>query len=66
MLSGSTIDEVDTVLCRGSVVTKEGGTEQDIKNHISKTVIIHSAILYLYGDLSSYPPELTYACWRQM
>jgi hypothetical protein len=47
MLSGSTIGEVDTFMCLGSVVTKGGGTEQDIKNDISKTLIIHSAIFYM-------------------
>jgi hypothetical protein len=44
---GYTIDEVDEVLCLGSVVIKEGGAEQVIKNHISKTVTIHSGIFYM-------------------
>jgi hypothetical protein len=43
--TGRTVNEVETLLCLGSVVTKEGGTEQDKKkSHQQGTPIIYSAI----------------------
>lgn len=53
-LKGRTINEMETFLYLGSVVTEEGVPEQDIKICISK---VHSSFIQLFTEWNSYPYE---------